>query len=145
MFKTKIKKISILILRADFDRFIRELILFGCVDIGASDDEFEDSGLDSLAERKKMDLGQYNANRDAITVFETDYTLLMTGWIPVKSVDNLLTILSGYIHAWGIRDPSPDEIDKVPIRILPKFFGKLLSGTRRSFSPLVFEEKVGEI
>lgn len=136
------KKIRILILRADFDKFIRELILFGCVDIEASDDLPEYSELDSLAERESVDLECYETSKERITVLGTDYTILLTGWIPVKSVQNLLTILSGYVHAWDIRDPSPDELDRVPAAIWPKFLTKLRKGARPTFSPLIFKERI---
>ena len=142
MIKTKLKKVSMLILRADFDRFIRELILFGCVDVAASDDLLADTELASLLERETLELEPYNTNRDEITVFGTDYTLLITGWIPAGSVRNLLTILSGYIHAWDIEDPSVDELDKVPVKSWPKFLGNIFTGSRKPFSPLVFVEKI---
>lgn len=135
------KKISMLILRADFDRFIRELILFGCVDLTTSGDSNDVSELASLADRETVELRQYGANQESITIFGTDYTLLLTGWIPVKSVENLLTILSGYTHAWDVQDPRPDELDDVPVKIWPKFLGKLFVGARKLYSPLVFEEK----
>ena len=145
MIPVKMKKISMLILRADFDKFIRELILFGCVDIdGPSGDPPDDTELTSLARRELIDLEQYQTCREHLAAYGTDYTILLTGWIPSKSVQNLLTILSGYIHAWDVRDPTPDEHSLVPVKLAPKFLTVLYRGSRRLFSPLIFEERAEE-
>ena len=129
------RKISILITRADFEKFIRELILFGCVDIETSGD-FPCAGLESLAERESVELVQYGANREHLSMLGTDYTLLITGWIPAKSVQNLLTILSGYVHAWDVQEPAPDEPGEAPVKLWPKFLAKFYKGSRRLYTPL---------
>ena len=145
MIASKMKKISMLILNADFDKFIRELIFFGCVDIESPGDfDVPEENEMSFLEREIVDLGQYDSNRESITVYKTDYTVFIKGWIPVGAVDNLLTILSGYVHAWDIQDPSPDELDKVPARVGPKVFGSLFKGARRPYSPLRHELKIDD-
>ena len=144
MLRTKMKKISMLIFRADFDKFINELILFGRVDLAAPGDSAGDAVLAEFLERENLDLKRFQTNQEYLTVFGTDYTLLLEGWIPSKSAQNLLTILSGYTHAWDIQDPAPDDLDNTPVEIRPKFLMKFYKGARKPFSPLVFQDNSEE-
>ena len=136
----KMKKLRILIVRAELDAFIRALIELGCVEPSGVDELLEDPELTALVERETVDLEQYQANKEQLLLLGTEYTLLLTGWIPAPSESGLISMMSEFTCAWDILDPSPDEREKIPVKLKwPKLYGKLYRGGGKLFSPLIHE------
>ena len=137
MIKQKLKKINIIILRSDKDRFLDELIKLGCIDVSTSDELLEDTELSTIADLESIELGQLETNKEKIAVRGTDYTLLLTGWISPKTAPSIETMLSGFVCAWDVRPPYPDELEKAPVKQglqgILKVFNK---NKNRPFSPL---------
>ena len=143
-----LKKISVIILRNDKEKFLRDLIMLSCVDISKSDELLEDAELSALADLENIDLTGFEANKEQLAVRGTDTTLLFTGWIPDKNEPALLAMLSEYICAWDIHTPLPDELSKAPVKQrLPGIFRVFNKKSNRPFSPLssnIVTEKNGE-
>ena len=47
----------------------------------------------------------------------TDYSLLLTGWVPAASEPELLVVLSKFTSAWELSDPLPEEYSNVPVEL----------------------------
>ena len=126
-----------IIFRADKDALFRELILLGCIDVSAPDKLLEGAELNALVDIETIELEQYRANREKLAAHGTDYTLLITGWLPSKSEPKLLDVLSKYVCAWDIQNPSPDEYNDIPVKLKwPKIFGIFYRESGKPFSPL---------
>jgi len=68
----------------------------------------------------------------------TECTVILTGWTPSKSEPELTQLLSQYVCAWELYEPSPGESENVPV--LPKstkLLGRFQNENRRQFKPLV--------
>jgi len=141
----KMKKISLVLTRREAESVIGELVLLGCVEPSRPDEmpSFAEAGADVPAEvarevtREVYKLSQFNANLSAMVLFGTQHTLMLTGWLPSRSEQELVSMLSEHACAWEIGYPTPDELDLAPVKlVLPGFLGKLRSGGRRLFAPL---------
>jgi len=47
----------------------------------------------------------------------TQYSLMLTGWVPAQSEPELGAMLSKYAAAWEVEDPDPEEYPKVPVEL----------------------------
>jgi vacuolar-type H+-ATPase subunit I/STV1 len=131
------KKLTLLIARKDMENVLRELIHLGCVEVTEPDFLLDDPEFASLVKREDMDIGKYGANQDSLALLGTLYTHMLTGWMPARSEMEFASVLSGYICAWALEDPSPVEIEIAPVKLAyPQFFGKLRLAGRRPFAPL---------
>jgi len=138
MMMIKMKKLRILFIRAEQDVFIRALIRLGCVEPSEADETAESAELTALADRVEVGLDQYQANKERLLLLGTEYTLLLTGWMPAPSESALISFMSEFTCAWDIEDPSPEEHEKVPVKMkYPRLFGKLYRGGGKLFSPLM--------
>lgn len=132
------KILRLIIFRDDVDELLRDLILLGCVDVAEPGDFPGDANLSDAAAIESIDMEQYNTNCGGISLFGTERTLLLTGWVPASSGPGVLSMLSKYECAWDLRDPAPEEKQAVPVNpVLPGFLKKLYKGTGRRFTPLV--------
>jgi len=141
----RMKKISVAMARRDAESVVRDLVLLGCVEPSRPDElpGFAEAGAEVPDEvmrevtREVLKLSPFDANLGALVLFGTQHTLMLTGWLPSRSEQQLVSMLSEHTCAWEIEDPTPDEIDLAPVKLmLPGFLGKLRSGGRRLFAPL---------
>lgn len=76
----------------------------------------------------------------------TDYTVILSGWIPLKSEPELTQKLSQYLCAWEFADPAPGDMENVPaLHKGTKFLGRLQNDTRRQFKPLTVRTQYVDI
>jgi hypothetical protein len=137
MAKAKIKKMTLIVLRPDIEKVLGELIPLGCVEISEPLDPDMPSEPAAAIAPVMIELDGLNANLDSIAVLGTEYTLILSGWIASRSEPELLSKLAGYLCAWEIEAPTPDEYKNAPLIIkCPKFFGGLRSRGHKPFCPL---------
>ena len=137
MMSLKMKKVSLIIARADFENVLRDIIIMGCLEATAPDEfqPFDDSG--AIPIRETVELEKYSAHQDTISVIGTQYALSLTGWITARSEQELVSQLSKYICAYEIENPSQDELADVPIKLRwPKLFGIFKKNAGKQFCPL---------
>ena len=140
MFKVKMKKIRVIFLRAQQEDFLRKLVLLGCIDVLSNDELLEEAELSAVAAPENLSLEQYHANKEFLTASATESTLMITGWLPADLEPEALTALSDCAFAWETQDPTPDELAKVPVKLmLPKITGFFFRGTGRAYSPVAEE------
>jgi len=133
----KMRKLSLVMARSDAESVLRGLLALGCVESARPDELpcFAITG--ESVSREVFKLSELGANQAAIVLIGTQNTLMLAGWLPSRSEPPLVSMLSQHTCAWEIEDPTPDEADLAPVKlVLPGFFGKLRSGGRRLFSPL---------
>ena len=137
MVNIDMKRLRLLIIRDDIDSILRELILLGCVEVSEPDLKLDNPEIDKLVSRETVELNDYNTNQEKLALLGTTSTLLLSGWIPASSKPDLISRLTDHVCAWEIEDPSPDELENVPVKLFcPGFFGKMRLGGRRPFTPL---------
>jgi len=142
MLPAKMKKISIVITRRDAESVLREIMLLGCIEVSRPDELPCFAQISDSVSREVYRIDRLGANSGAIVLFGTHYTLMLTGWLPSRSEPLLISMLSKYVCAWEIEDPTPEELDFAPVRLaFPMFFGKLRGGGRRLFKPLAPDPK----
>jgi len=131
------KKLSIIIAHPDIVSIISELIILECVEPIVPEISLDPPELTELVRREVMELDDYDANKESITLLATQYTYTLVGWIPAEYESELSSILSEFEVAWVFEDPHPYDYDDIPVHIkYPQLFGKLRSGGRRVFEPL---------
>ena len=132
----RIKKVGILFLRTDLDAILNDLISAEIIDV-AEPSLANAPELESSVTKEVINIEQYNANRDAITLLGTRHTFYMTGWIWVKSELEFVTLVSKYTCAWEVVDPTSEELSNAPIMLIrPQFLFGLYNGDRELFSLL---------
>jgi len=133
----KMKRVKLIIARTDLENVLQVLLRLCCVEVTEPDESPVDKELENLLSRETIDLSQYNANLQSITLLGTQYTLLLSGWATARAEQELVSRLSKLICAWEIEDPSPDERDKVPLFLKwPKITGFFYKGAGKQFNPL---------
>jgi len=137
MITVKMNKIRLIAAHTDFENVLHELILLGCVEITDPDELFRNPELGGLTTREIVTLDRFNANRDSIAVHKTQYTVLLTGWIAVRSEVAFSEQMSKFICAWEFESPQPNERDSVPVKLRwPKLFKAFNKDGRKEFNPL---------
>lgn len=132
------RKLSLIVSHTDIVNVLSELTLLRCVEPTEPEVTLDPPELTDLLTREVMELEPYNANFESITLIATQYTYMLTGWLPAEFEAELTAMLSKYMCAWEITDLSPTDLDNAPITIkYPQFFGSLRSGGRRIFVPLM--------
>jgi len=132
------KKVSIIVLHSDIVSLINELIYLECFEPMIPEVTLNPPELNELVKQEVMELEYYEANLESITVLATDYTYTLIGWVPAELELVLTSSLSEITCVCNIEDVPDDEADNVPIYIKhPQLFGKLRSGGRTVFEPLV--------
>ena len=133
-----IRKLSLIVSRADMEIVLKNIIDMGALEVTLPVELPEDAQFDGHITREAMDLWAFGANRERIELLGTEYTYILAGWISSKSEQALTEMLGEHTCAWEIEDPAPDELADAPVIL---FFPKLLRGMRgkgrRLFSPLV--------
>jgi vacuolar-type H+-ATPase subunit I/STV1 len=133
----KIKKIAILFPKKEFGNILNDLISNDLVEVSKPELQQGDDNLDSLITEEIINIEQYNANQESLTLLATETTLYLTGWIWAKSEKALEEILSKYTCAWEANAPTDDELENAPIILLrPGFLYGLYKGHRDLFYPL---------
>jgi len=131
------KKICLIISHLDIIGVISELIDLECVEPIEPEVTLDPPELSDLVKREVMDLEDFEANKNTITLLATQYTYTLIGWMPDDFEQELTSRLSGFTCAWAFEDPLPSEEDDLPTYIKhPQLFGKIRSGGRRVFEPL---------
>jgi len=137
MLTTKIDRVRLVFKRVDSEDILRELVRLGCVEVSDPGELLAESGQGGLAALENVSLEGLEANRDSVLLLGTQYTLILTGWIPVRSEPELIEAVSGLDCAWETEPPSPDEHELVPVALKwPKLFGTFRRGAGRPFRPL---------
>jgi len=131
------KRVNLIIARIDLENVLQVLIDMSCVEASDPAEFAIGNDLGNMLNRELVELDKYNANQGSIALLGTQYTLAFFGWIPAQSEQELTSRLSEYICAWEIEDPSPDELDKVPVKLKwEKFLRLFYKGAGKPFSPL---------
>ncbi|MCL2391334.1 MAG: hypothetical protein FWC66_01835 [Oscillospiraceae bacterium] len=139
---SNMRKLSMLVIREEFEQFLHELLTLGCAEISEAEDFPSDSELYPLAKREIIDLAPFKANKDSISVLGTKYTVYLTGWLPTKREMELIPLFKNFICAWALEDTSPEEALFAPVQLrFPWFFGKHRLAGRKLFSPLAFDSE----
>ena len=142
----KMKKLTVLVVREQSGEFIKQLISMGATQIIEAEDFPEDNELHTLAKRELIDLNKYHANRSSISVLGTKYTIMLTGWVPIKFESETRNMLSKFLCAWDLGDLTQSEADTAPVELPFKwFFGKYRLGGRKEFDPLVSSEDLSQV
>jgi len=137
MANTKVKMVRLIVARSEIDRFLKDLILLGCIEVFDPDYPPEEAVPAPFLRPVILDLDKLDANRDSLTLLGTEYTLILSGWLPARSEHALVTMLADYSCAWEIEAPTPENRESAPVVLsFPKFFGKLRLGGRRLLNPL---------
>lgn len=138
MITAKMKRITLIIARSDFEIVLRGLMQLGCVEITSPDELLIDPELRTIVKREVYMLDKFHANLDSIVLLATQHTLLLTGWISARSEPELAAHLSKFICAWETEAPDPDESQNVPVKLmLPKLFKVFHKGGGNLFNPLI--------
>jgi len=143
MMTVRMKRIRLVVGRADFENVLRELMSLACVEITEPDALPEGCQLQGQVKRVIVELSGFGANLDSIMLLGTQYTLVLTGWMAARSGPELAARMGNYVCAWEIVDPSPDESAAAPVKLrLPGLFGLFHRGGGKPFSP--FQAKADE-
>ena len=135
------KKLSLLVTREQLDNFLGALTSLGCIQVSQPEKIPVGSDLYSSAGIEFLDLTSFGANEDSIEVLGTRYTVLITGWIPSRLENELLSMLKNYLCAWEIFDLTAADIDIAPVELkYPWFFKKYRLAGRELFTPLTADK-----
>jgi hypothetical protein len=97
----------------------------------------DDPFFDSHLKTEVIDLEEYGANRDTLTLLATDSTMYITGWIWIKAELAFIEFVSNFICAWEVVTPTKEELSTAPIMLIrPQFLFGLYNGNRELFSLL---------
>jgi vacuolar-type H+-ATPase subunit I/STV1 len=141
----KIKKIALLFPRDEFGDILNDLIANDIIQVFEPELPLSDEKLESSIKQEIIDIEQYGANQDSLTLLGTETTLYLTGWIWAKSEKALSDIVSKYSCAWETSIPSPEELENTPIILSrPVFLYGFYKGHRDLFSPLGKKEDSDE-
>jgi len=132
-----IKKLSLIVSHSDIVNVISELMYLECLEPIEPELTLDPPELTDMVRREVMELEDFEANINSITLLATQYTYTLVGWLPDEYAYELTSVLSGLNCSWLIEDPFPYDYDNIPVLIkYPQLFGKLRSGGRRVFEPL---------
>lgn len=141
----KIKKTNLLFARDEFNDIINDLISLEIMDIFELTIQADDENPDPQIKTEVIDITEYGANYDSLSLLATESTLYLTGWISAKSEVALITMISKYNCAWEIDTPTSEELKNAPIILArPKFLYRFYSNRRELFSPLRKEKNFSE-
>jgi len=137
MAAARLKKLSIVSSREDFESVLQDLILLGCIEISEPPELSDNMEAASCFSREKIALDQYSANLESIELLGTQHTLLLSGWLTVRAETQLISKLVNYTCAWEVEDLTTEDSLIAPVDLCcPNFFGKLRRGDRKQFAPL---------
>ena len=132
----RIKKVSILFMKKDLNAILSDLIEIEIMDVAEAALP-DDSDFDSHLKIETINIEEYDANREAITLLSSDYTYYLTGWIWIKAEQAFIELVSKYICAWEVINPTKEDLTKAPIMLVrPQFLFGLYKGGRELFSLL---------
>jgi len=141
----KIKKLSLIVSRADMEIVVKNLIEMNCLEVTFPAELPENAQFAGQITRESYGLGAYCANREQIPLIGTEYTFIITGWISAKSERDLTAMLDEHMCAWETGDPAPDELAGAPVILLfPRLLRGIRGKNRRLFSPLEAIRKPAE-
>lgn len=139
MIRTKLKKVNIIIMRAEQENLLSDLAGLGCIDISTPAELLEDAGLTAIVDLENIELPEQNDKKNKIAARGTDYTIILTGWIPASAEPELRKKLEQYETecAWDVLEPTPDEQKSAPVKLkIPKLYKLFYKKTNRLFTPL---------
>lgn len=132
-----IRKLTIIVTHADIVNVISELMYLSCFEPTIPNIELDPPDLATLFKHEEIELENYSANMERITVLASQYTYTLTGWVQTQQEPEISSVLSGFTCSFNFEDPSPADGDDVPALLkFPQVFGKMRSGGQRVFSPL---------
>ena len=132
----RIKKVSILFMKKDLDAILSDLIETEIMDVAEAVLP-EDTYFDSYLKVETINIEEYEANRETITLLATNKTYYLTGWIWIKAEQAFIELVSKYICAWEVINPTKEELTGAPIMLIrPQFLFGLYRGGRVLFSLL---------
>jgi len=132
-----IKKLSLIVSHSDIVSIISELIELECVEPIEPVVELDPPELTQLLKLEIMELDDFDANYEGISLLTSQYTYTLSGWVPDEFEPELSMMLARYSCSWILEDPHPYDYDEIPFLVkYPQVFGKLRSGGRRVFDPL---------
>jgi len=132
-----IRKLSIIVSHPDIVNVISELMYLSCFEPIVPNIELDPPDLTTLFKHEEIELENYSANMETITVLASQYTYTLIGWVHSQHEPEVSSVLSGFTCSFCFSDPSPEDGEDVPILLkFPQMFGKMRSGGSRVFSPL---------
>jgi vacuolar-type H+-ATPase subunit I/STV1 len=132
-----IRKLTIVVSHADIVNVISELMYLSCFEPTDPDITLDPPDLMDIFKREKIELENYSANMDNITVLASQYTYTLIGWVPAQHEPEIVSVLSGFTCSYDFNNPSSQDEDKVPTLLkFPKMLSKMRSGGQRIFTPL---------
>ncbi|MCL2367220.1 MAG: hypothetical protein FWC75_09320 [Oscillospiraceae bacterium] len=139
----KMKKLSILVTRAQLEPFLQKLISLGCMEINEADDFPVHSELHGLTKREVLDLVDFGATQAQISVIGTQYTVFLTGFISSRLEADFTALVDEFMCAWQIEDLSLEDLDLAPVDLNhPWFFKKYRLSGRKLFDPIRLKEPI---
>jgi len=137
------KKLCLIVSHSDIVNIISELIYLECFEPLEPEVTLDPPELIDLVRREVMELDVYEANMESIVLLATQYTYILTGWLPTHFEPELISILSGFTCSWTLEEPFPADHEDIPVYMKsPQLFGKLRSGGRRVFEPLTKQQMI---
>ena len=131
------KKLFLIVSHLDIVNVISELMYLECVEPIEPELSLDPPELNELLRREVMELDVYEANKESLVLLATQYTYILSGWVPGHLESELTSMLSGFTCSWHLEDPQPEDYENTPIYMKqPQLFGKFRSGGRRVFEPL---------
>ena len=133
----RIKKVSLLFIRSEWESILDDLVSLEIIDVDELEIPTEDHLLAQTLTTEIIDMEEFGTNYTSITLLGTENTLYLTGWIWKNSQQDFIDFASKYTCAWEIIDPTPEELQSAPIMLIrPKFLFGLYKGPRRLFTIL---------
>jgi len=133
----QMKKLTLIVAHTDIVNVLSEIITLGSIEPTIPNITLDPPEMSDLIRREVMELDAYDANIASIEVLATQYTYILTGWLPTELEHELTSMLTSYTCAWEIEEPVGVDSDSIPSLLkYPQFFGKIRSGGRRIFEPL---------
>ena len=80
--------------------------------------------LQRLADRSAVDVRR---EEGASRLLDTQNTFLLEGWVPQDSWQAVSAALEGYLCAFELTDPAPEDYEKVPVKLKNNWFTKPLN------------------
>ena len=87
--------------------------------------------LQVCADRLDQDLSK-EATRSRL--WTTQSAIFLEGWVPAQDVPRLEKALSGFDCAWDLRDPLPEEVEAVPVKLQNNWFTRSLNVVTNMYS-----------
>jgi len=136
---SKVKKLNLIVSRADIYPLLGELIGLQCVELHKPSTMFDYAEFPTPLTHEILKLDTFEIDgvpEDSIELLGTQYTLLLTAWIESKQEPELKAALDRYTCAWEIKEPEDEELEEVPL-LHQGLVNKIRGRTARILQPMM--------